>query len=43
MTSTFILEVHKYKISVVVTEKALVIYFCIAEPKEFSLKKGTAS
>lgn len=39
MTSTFILKVHKYKIFTAITERALMIYFCIAEPKDFSLKE----
>lgn len=39
MTSGFILKVHKCKIFTTFSERALVIYFCIAEPKEISLKK----
>lgn len=39
MTSDFIVKVHRCKIFTTFSERALVIYFCIAEPKEISFKK----
>lgn len=39
MTASFILKAHKYKIFTAIAMRALMIYFCMAEPKEFSFKK----